>query len=197
MSTGVKRQGEARPAARAALGARVLLAVIAVIALGVAGIAGVNLVAVMRFNQATVTLNENLKNAERDDVDLDALGAGQQQVDAQFADAQALSFLLIPQVKEPISRNATVSRKLTTRTTQKIAEQKGQTTTDADQQATDAGTGTGSGSSGKGGGLTAKQKQQVEELLKANQQSTPSQSTTKQEDATKQDQSSTQSTKPW
>ena len=195
MSIGVKRPGEARPAARAALGVRVLLAVIAVVALGVAGIAGVNLVAVMRFNQATVALNENLKNAERDDVDLDALGAGQQQVDAQFDDAQALSFLLIPQVKEPISRNAEVSKKLTTRTTQKIAEQKGQTTTDADQQAAEAGT--GSGSSGKGGGLTAKQKQQVEELLKANQQSTPSQSTTKQEDATKQDQSSTQSTKPW
>lgn len=195
MSIGVKRHGEARPAARAALGVRVLLAVIAVVALGVAGIAGVNLVAVMRFNQATMTLNENLRNAERDDVDLDALGAGQQQVDAQFDDAQALSFLLIPQVREPISRNATVSRKLTTRTTQKIAEQKGQTTTDADQQAAEAGT--GSGSSGKGGGLTAKQRQQVEELLKANQQSTPSQSTTKQEDTAQQDQSSTQSTKPW
>lgn len=178
MSIGVKRSGEARPAARAALGVRVLLAVIAVVALGVAGIAGVNLVAVMRFNQATMTLNENLRNAERDDVDLDALGAGQQQVDAQFDDAQALSFLLIPQVREPISRNAEVSKKLTTRTTREIAEQKGQTTTDADQQAAEAGT--GSGSSGKGGGLTAKQRQQVEELLKANQQSTPSQSTTKQ-----------------
>lgn len=195
MSIGVKRQGEARPAARAALGVRVLLAVIAVVALGVAGIAGVNLVAVMRFNQATMTLNENLRNAERDDVDLDALGAGQQQVDAQFDDAQALSFLLIPQVREPISRNAEVSKKLTTRTTREIAEQKGQTTTDADQQAAEAGT--GSGSSGKGGGLTAKQRQQVEELLKANQQSTPSQSTTKQEDTAQQDQSSTQSTKPW
>ncbi|KFI94919.1 DUF6466 family protein [Bifidobacterium stellenboschense] len=191
------RNDDSKPAARAPMGVRVLLAVLAVLALCVAGVAGVNLVAVMRYNQATAALNENLKTAGKSDADLDALSAGQQQTDAQFQDAGALSFLLVPSVKQSIRQNQQVSKKLTTRTTKEVAKQKGDS--DADGRTGD-GTGSGTGASKnakKGGGLTAKQKQQVEELLKANQQSTPSDSASKQNNETKKDTTKTQATKPW
>ncbi|PLS29013.1 DUF6466 family protein [Bifidobacterium parmae] len=197
MSVDHDAKPDAKPAARAPMGVRVLLAVLAVLALCAAGVAGVNLVAVMRYNQATTALNENLKTAGKSDADLDALSAGQQQTDAQFEDAGALSFLLFPSVKQSIRQNQQVSKKLTTRTAKEVARQKG----DSDAgTATGDGTGSGSGASRnakKGGGLTAKQKQQVEDLLKANQQSTPSDSASKQNNETTKDTTKTQATKPW
>ncbi|NEG54316.1 cell surface protein [Bifidobacterium sp. SMA15] len=162
-----------------------------------AGVAGLNLAAIMRFNQATASLNENLKTAGKADADLDALSAGQQQTDAQFKDAGALGFLLVPQVRRSIESNAEVSRKLTSRTVKEVARQKG---TDGSGSSSASGSGTASGSSRnakQGGGLTAKQKQQVEELLKANQQSTPSNGDTKQRNTTKDQSTKSQTTKPW
>lgn len=185
------------PAARAPMRVRVLLTVLAVLSLCVAGVAGVNLVAVMRYNQATATLNANLKTAGKSDADLDALNAGQQQADAQFADAGVLDFLLVPSLKQSIRQNQQVSKQLTNRTTKEIARQKGDSTT-ADGSASGSGAGTGTSKNAKkGGGLTAKQKKQVEELLKANQQSTPSDSTSKQKDETAKDTTKSQTTKPW
>lgn len=190
-----------RTPARAPLAVRVALVLLAVAALAVAGVAGVNLHAVIRFNQATASLNENLSAASKDGADLDALGAGQQQTDAQFSDAGALGFLLLPQVRRSISHNAEVSTRLTDRTVKELAKQKDGTDADqaSDPDRTDAGAAaTGSsGSAKQGDGLTEQQRRQVEELLKANQQSTPSDSVTKQQKDTGDKDTGSTTAKPW
>ncbi|WP_219131420.1 DUF6466 family protein [Bifidobacterium saguinibicoloris] len=191
------RKSRKGDAARAPLGVRILLAVLAVAALGVTGVAAVNLVAVSRFNQATASLTANLTSADGDDADWEALSAGQRQTDAQFADAGALGFLLLPQVREAVDTNASISATLTKRTVKEAAKASGKATS----ASKDAAASQGGTNAKKGGGLTAEQKKQVEDLLKANQQSTPSQdSTTGDGDSSKDTTGSTtttQTAKPW
>lgn len=186
-----------RRKARAPLGARVALGVIAAFALLGSGMAGVNLAAVGTFNQATTSLEANIKTADEPTVDLDELKVRQQQTDAQFADAGALSPVLLPRIRQAIDVNAEVSRTLTERTEQRIAER--DKAADKDQQA-DA----GKESAKQGGGLTAEQRAKVEELLKSNQQSTDAQN--KSDTASKagsgkgtgtKGKTSSDTTKPW
>lgn len=188
-----------RRTARAPLPVRILLTALAALALAVTGVAAVNLVAVSKFNQATASLNANIEAANRDDADWDAINATQQQTDAQFDDAGAWGFLLMPQVRSALKTNAKVSSTFTKRTRQEVAKTGGNT---SDRQAKAAQQDSGQDGTKQGGGLTAQQRKQVEDLLKANQQSTPStgdsSSTGKNDDA---DQSGTITTnetvKPW
>ena len=181
--------GELRP--RASLAVRVTLVVLAVVALCMAAVSGLNLLAAARFNQATAALNSNLASASKDDTDLDALSAAQQQTDAQFQDAGAFGFLLLPQLRQSIETNAEVSRQLSQRTQQQIVEQKGLAQSDGKQTTSDN---AGSGDAKSGGALSDEQKKQVEDLLKANQQSTPSDST---EQNNENDSKNNQTPKPW
>lgn len=166
--------------ARASLAIRIVMIAIAVIALAFAVLTGLNISASARFNQATASLNSNLKQAARSDADLDALNASQQQTDAQFEDAARLNLALLPQLREAISANAAVSSKLTQRIKQELAAQQG---------------GNSANSGSDTSGLTDEQKKQVEELLKANQQSTDTNpSTNTQTDKGNKKQ---QTAKPW
>lgn len=166
--------------ARASLAIRIIMIAIAVIALAFAVLTGLNISASARFNQATASLNSNLKQAARSDADLDALNASQQQTDAQFEDAARLNLALLPQLREAISANAAVSSKLTQRIKQELTAQQG---------------GNSANSGSDTSGLTDEQKKQVEELLKANQQSTDTNpSTNTQTDKGNKKQ---QTAKPW
>ena len=156
--------------ARASFAVRAAVAMLAVLALALSVLTAVNLSAVLRFNEATAGLYEHLDAAAQSDVDLDALAAGQQQTDAQFEDAAALETVLLPVVREAIERNRKTSATLTERVNRALRERQGDSSSSSD-------TVDGSGRNArKGDGLTDEQKRQVEDLLKANQQSTPSRS---------------------
>ena len=181
--------------ARASLAIRVIMAIVAVAALVFAVLAGLNISASTRFNQATASLNRNLKQATQDDADLDALNASQQQTDAQFEDAARLSIALLPQLRQAIAANAAVSAELTKRIGQELAAQQGTDTNNGNSSNEPEGATTKDSKNSNGSGLTDEQKKQVEELLKANQQSTDTNpSTNTQTDKANKKQ---QTAKPW
>lgn len=182
--------------ARASLAIRVIMAIVAVAALVFAVLAGLNISASTRFNQATASLNRNLKQATQDDADLDALNASQQQTDAQFEDAARLNIALLPQLRQAIAANATVSAELTKRIGQELAAQQGTNTNNGNGGSAEIeGATTKDSKNSNGSGLTDEQKKQVEELLKANQQSTDTNpSTNTQTDKANKKQ---QTAKPW
>ena len=102
-----------RMRAKCPLWARIVLACGAVLLLLVAGVAAVNLSASITFNQATASLNANIKAAQDESTDITTLKAQQQQTDAQFAEAGRMRTLLLPQVKDAIDTNASISSELT------------------------------------------------------------------------------------
>ena len=73
-----------RMRAKCPLWARIVLACGAVLLLLVAGVAAVNLSASITFNQATASLNANIKAAQDESTDITTLKAQQQQTDAHF-----------------------------------------------------------------------------------------------------------------
>lgn len=89
--------------ARASLAIRIVMIAIAVIALAFAVLTGLNISASARFNQATASLNSNLKQAARSDADLNALNASQQQTDAHSKTPHDSTLALLPQLREAIS----------------------------------------------------------------------------------------------
>lgn len=184
--------------ARASLAVRVAMVVIAVAALAFAVLAGLNVASSARFNQATSSLNANLKLATKNDADLDALKASQQQTDAQFEDAARLDAVLLPQLRQTIESNTRVSAELTKRIEQELAKQRGENS-DTNSSGTSGeleGAVTDSKDNRKNdGGLTDEQKKQVEELLKANQQSTDTNPSTNTQ--TDKGSKKPQTSKPW
>ncbi|WP_236022553.1 DUF6466 family protein [Bifidobacterium phasiani] len=200
------RAREARPGAaartartaRAPLAVRIALAVAAALLLAAAAVAAVNLYAVYTFNQATASLNANIAAASDDATDLQMLQIRQQQTDAQFEDAGAFGFLLLPQVRSDIEHNAAASSLLTERTIQEVELQHdgGDSADAAAVGVEDAGRGD---DAKQGGGLTEEQRRQVEELLQANQPATSDQSAT--DDGQSADNGDgdeqTSTTKPW
>ena len=102
-----------RMRAKCPLWACIVLACGAVLLLLVAGVASVNLSASITFNQATASLNANIKAAQDESTDINTLKAQQQQTDAQFAEAGRMRTLLLPQVKDAIDTNASISSELT------------------------------------------------------------------------------------
>lgn len=110
-----KNDGSAniRMRAKCPLWARIVLACGTVLLLLVAGVAAVNLSASITFNQATTSLNANIKAAQDESTDITTLKAQQQQTDAQFAEAGRMRTLLLPQVKDAIDTNASISSELT------------------------------------------------------------------------------------
>ena len=189
MSTTVK--------ARASLPVRIIIAVIAAISIAVGALAIVNLASVSNYNQATNSLNANIKASQQQDADFDKLQTQQQQTDAQFEDAARLNLALLPQLREAISANAAVSSKLTQRIKQELTAQQGGNSANSgsDTNGVEGGNGTKDSTANDTSGLTDEQKKQVEELLKANQQSTDTNpSTNTQTDKGNKKQ---QTAKPW
>ena len=169
-----------RMRAKCPLWARIVLACGAVLLLLVAGVAAVNLSASITFNQAT---------------DITTLKAQQQQTDAQFDEAGRMRTLLLPQVKDAIDTNASISSELT-KITLKQAEAQN-SGSDSGQAQSAQQSESSSSNAKKGGALTDEQKKQVEELMKANQQSTDTQSNTTQSEQKATQNKGTGATKPW
>ena len=153
------REAKDRAVARTPLWSRILIGIVAMACLCAGIAAGPNLIA------ATSQLNGNLKAASKDDADLSTLSALQQKADARFADAAAWSALLLPQVKDVIDTNASVSATLTERINAQL--QKQQNTETSNAQTTPG----SDGNAKQSGGLTQEQRKQVDDLLKSNQQS--------------------------
>ena len=159
------REAKDRAVARTPLWSRILIGIVAMACLCAGIAAGANLIAVTAFDDATSQLNGNLKAASKDDADLSTLSALQQKADARFADAAAWSALLLPQVKNVIDTNASVSATLTERINAQLQKQQNTETSNAQ-------TAPGSdGNAKQSGGLTQEQRKQVDDLLKSNQQS--------------------------
>ena len=156
-----------RMRAKCPLWARIVLACGAVLLLLVAGVAAVNLSASITFNQATASLNANIKAAQDESTDITTLKAQQQQTDAQFDEAGRMRTLLLPQVKDAIDTNASISSELT-KITLKQAEAQN-SGSDSGQAQSAQQSENSSSNAKKGGALTDEQKKQVEELMKANQ----------------------------
>nr|WP_221339819.1 DUF6466 family protein [Bifidobacterium felsineum] len=180
--------------ARVSLGVRIALIIAAIVLVAVAGIAAANLSAAAKFNQATSTLNANIKAAQQESTDITTLHAQQQQTDAQFAEAGQMRAVLLPQIRDAIDANASISSELT-KITLKQAEAQQNGDVSSETAAQQAGN-TSKSNAKKGGALTEEQKKQVEELMKANQQSTDTQSNTKSEQKAQQNKGSG-ATKPW
>ena len=162
-----------RMRAKCPLWARIVLACGAVLLLLVAGVAAVNLSASITFNQATASLNANIKAAQ---------------------DGR-MRTLLLPQVKDAIDTNASISSELT-KITLKQAEAQN-SGSDSGQAQSAQQSENSSSNAKKGGALTDEQKKQVEELMKANQQSTDTQSNTTQSEQKATQNKGTGATKPW
>ncbi len=79
--------------ARASLPVRIIIAVTAAISIAVGALAIVNLASVSNYNQATNSLNANIKASQQQDADFDKLQTQQQQTDAQFREAGAAGVL--------------------------------------------------------------------------------------------------------
>ena len=136
------REAKDRAVARTPLWSRILIGIVAMACLCAGIAAGANLIA-----------------------DLSTLSALQQKADARFADAAAWSALLLPQVKDVIDTNASVSATLTERINAQLQKQQNTETSNAQ-------TAPGSdGNAKQSGGLTQEQRKQVDDLLKSNQQS--------------------------
>ena len=178
-----KNDGSAntRMRAKCPLWTRIVLACGTVLLLLVAGVAAVNLSASITFNQATASLNANIKAAQDESTDITTLKAQQQQPDAQ--------------VKDAIDTNASISSELT-KITLKQAEAQN-SGSDSGQAQSAQQSENSSSNAKKGGALTDEQKKQVEELMKANQQSTDTQSNTTQSEQKATQNKGTGATKPW
>lgn len=100
-----------------------------------------------------------------------------------------------PQVKDAIDANASISSELT-KITLKQAEAQN-SGSDSGQAQSAQQSESSSSNAKKGGALTDEQKKQVEELMKANQQSTDTQSNTTQSEQKATQNKGTGATKPW
>ena len=123
--------------------------------------AAVNLSASITFNQATASLNANIKAAQDESTDITTLKAQQQQTDAQFDEAGRMRTLLLPQVKDAIDTNASISSELT-KITLKQAEAQN-SGSDSGQAQSAQQSENSSSNAKKGGALTDEQKKQVDE----------------------------------
>lgn len=194
MGKSTPRASQTSRASHAPLGVRIaLIAAAAVLALG-ACVAAVNLAAVLTFNAATRSLQENLASASEETVDYDTLSALQEQTDAQFDEANTFRPLLLSQIREAIDANSEASRSLTTLAREQLDQQQNGSSDNADTDSSNQ------DSTEQGGGLTEEQRAQVEELLQSNQSSTGSQDsdTSDSSDTQQEGQSGgTQTPKPW
>lgn len=93
-----------QPQPRRTRAVRIVLGVCAVALLACAALAGWNLRAAGLYNQATATLTATLRDAAAADSDIKQLLAQQQQTDAQLAEAQQASMLLLPSVRTAIAQ---------------------------------------------------------------------------------------------
>ncbi|MFT8357864.1 DUF6466 family protein [Bifidobacterium aquikefiri] len=180
---------------RAPLPVRIVLIVLAfVVFLGIA-LTLVNIRAAGTYNQATQSLQSNLKAASKDNADLNELKASQQQNDAQLSDAKTFSYILLPSISQSITSNAITSQQLTTLINQALKAQNGGSGSTSSSNA--SGAQSSSASSTPESSLNAEQRKKVAELLKQNQELQQSQASSSASTSSSSSSSSNSTTKPW
>ena len=146
---------------RTPLAVRLLMIVLAVACAVLAALALVNVTAVHTYNQATASLERNLKDAADPAANLNTLKVRQQQTDDQFATAHHMNALLTPPVATAVDTNAKLSQELTKRIDEALAQQdaaNNNTSNNAD------------GATSSQTSLSEEQRQQIEQLLQQNGQ---------------------------
>ena len=192
-----KQKRSSRDPSRAHRGLAIAGIALAVLFMAAAAIAGLNLAALGSLSQASDSLQHNLSAASRQDADLEALKARQEQTDAQFADASATSAVQLPAIRDAVRTNADTSRRLSAAIAAAQIGQRG-------GQGAKAATGEKSPASGgddahttatnpTGNGLSTEQRKRVEQLLKQNSSGTSHSSAPSQEQSPRND----STTKPW
>jgi hypothetical protein len=190
MSTTTSNSKASATKSKGPLALRLGLYVVAALVLIIGIIAACNAIALNTYNQATQSLVSNIKTAKKDTADLAMLKSSQEQTDSQFADAQALSAILLPTTNNTIKHNAETSRKLTALITSALkAQQSSTTSSDSNQAETDK-----KSTSSSTSGLSQEEREKVQELLKQNQATqTPTPSASSSSSNT----STSENVKPW
>lgn len=183
------RHTPSKPKTRVPLALRILLGLLALLIVCAGFFSLWNAHAVKSYNQASTSLTDNLKAARQPQIDVDKLVHAQQQVDTLFYEAQQGSFVLLPTVRQHIAHNAEISQAFTqalvqeqsktqpNKNSKQLSEQHSTEKKDQDSQ-----------------GLTPEQRQQVEDLLKRNQDL---QNANPQPSNAPSKSSSNKQTKPW
>ncbi|MFT8704734.1 DUF6466 family protein [Bifidobacterium aquikefiricola] len=180
---------------RAPLFARIVLIVLAVaVFLGIV-LTMVNIRAAGTYNQATQSLQTNLKAAAKENADLNELKASQQQNDAQLSDAKTFSYVLLPSISQSIASNAKTSQQLTALINQALTAQNGGNGSTSSSNA--SGARSSSASSTPESSLNAEQRKKVDELLKQNQELQQSNASSSASTSSSPSSSSSSTTKPW
>ena len=169
-----EHQQSARNHARAKLAVRIILAVLAVLALAGAVIAIANIQAQHSYNQATRSLNANLKASASPTADWSTLAARQEQTDAQFKEAQSWHAILAPNLNTRIETNSAMSRTLTERIQAELNNQQAGSSSAQDSSNTSSSDPTNTPSPSTPDGLDDKQRRKVQDLLESNASASPS-----------------------
>jgi hypothetical protein len=190
MNASAENRKTPRTRSRASLPLRVGLFAVSALLIVLGVLAACNAVALHTYNQATQSLESNIKTASKQTADLSILKSSQQQTDSQFSDAQTFSAVLLPAAKSAIEHNAATSRQLTALIDKVLKEQQSSTSSSDSQQAeTDK-----KSNSSETSGLSQEEREKVQELLKQNQATqTPSASASSSSSNT----STSENVKPW
>ncbi|MEE1295747.1 MAG: DUF6466 family protein [Bifidobacterium sp.] len=173
--------------ARAPLGVRIALAVLAVCLLAVGGWAGWNLAAGHRYNEASQTLSSLIRQAASKDADASKLAAQAKEAQASLESLESQDTLMLPQLGRDVRTNAAVARELTSRLEQAAGKQ-------SDAKASSGSPQESSAAETQQPKLTEGQRQQVEEVLKQNEQRQGSETSTQESSPTPSPSSTTQAT---
>lgn len=179
---------------RLPLAARIVLLVVAAVAVATAVWSLWNIHAADENADATATLTRTIDEASKSDADLKRLLTQQRQTDARYDALMAAKATLLPQLASSVEANAEVSKALTGRLEERIAQE------ERDRQPQDSG---GTSTQNAGGGadpaLDEQERRKLEELLKNNEPTESDQSDPAQ-DGTRTQQGGTagdRDAKPW
>ncbi|MEF2735848.1 DUF6466 family protein [Bifidobacterium choerinum] len=153
-----------RRARRLPLAARIVLLAVAVVAVAVAVWSLWNVHAADENADATATLTRTIDEASKPDADLRRLLTQQRQTDARYDALMAAKATLLPQLATSVERNAEVSRALTGRIEDRIAQE------EQDRQNQNAdGKRTQDAERGADPALDEQERRKLEELLRNNE----------------------------
>ncbi|MEJ5920743.1 DUF6466 family protein [Bifidobacterium thermophilum] len=190
-----ERRQTPRRHARAPLAVRIILAALAAAALAGAVLAVANIQAQDSYNQATRSLNADLKASASPTADWSTLAARQEQADAQFKEAQSWSAVLAPNLKTSIETNSAISRTLTKRIQAELATQQSGSPSSHNSANASPSDPAGSPSPSSSDGLSDEQRRKVQDLLESNKSASPSPSSSSTTNSTTPSPGAT--VKPW
>nr|WP_225432978.1 DUF6466 family protein [Bifidobacterium sp. SMB2] len=160
-----------------------------------AAVAALNISSLSTNNTAVAGLNAAIADYAKDSPDLGALRKAQQQNDAQFADAQGLSAVQLPQVRRTIADNAAQSARLTKQIEDDLNKQKSRETNTSTSDGTAAKA--TQGKSGKASSQDTAEAEKIDRLLKQNSQGSKANVSNTPSDTSKTEGGTNRNAKPW